>query len=140
MGDNGMLDTMKGKFKEAVGNVTGMDDMVAQGKLDQAEGKAKEHIEDVRKAAVDRANEAAEGAKDMAHDASEKLRDANDRAHDEHHGTEHHEAGHHERERTVEYNPFGDSVAYAGASPCESGEYIANCPTNDVRTGGVREM
>jgi uncharacterized protein YjbJ (UPF0337 family) len=38
-------DEAKGRIKEATGNVTGDKDMRNEGKLDQAEGKAKEGID-----------------------------------------------------------------------------------------------
>jgi len=41
-------DDMKGRVKEAAGDLTDNDDLKSEGKTDQASGKAKEIIEDVK--------------------------------------------------------------------------------------------
>ncbi|MET9463795.1 CsbD family protein [Streptomyces sp. NPDC006544] len=46
MADQGGMDKIKGKAKEAVGKATGNDRMKAEGKMDQAKGKAKEAVSD----------------------------------------------------------------------------------------------
>lgn len=46
-------DKVKGKAKEAVGNMTDNEDMVAEGKLDQAKGDAKHAAEKAKDAAKD---------------------------------------------------------------------------------------
>ncbi|MCD2499114.1 MULTISPECIES: CsbD family protein [Microbacterium] len=41
-------DKVTGEVKEAVGKVTGNDEMVAEGKADQAKGHLKDAVEDVK--------------------------------------------------------------------------------------------
>jgi uncharacterized protein YjbJ (UPF0337 family) len=41
-------DDLKGRAKEAVGDLTDNDDMKREGKLDQASGKVKETVDDVK--------------------------------------------------------------------------------------------
>ncbi|SDL01249.1 CsbD family protein [Streptomyces indicus] len=48
MGDSSAMDKAKGKAKEVAGKVTGNDRMEAEGKADQARGKAKEGMERLR--------------------------------------------------------------------------------------------
>jgi uncharacterized protein YjbJ (UPF0337 family) len=57
---NGTGEEMKGRAKEAVGDLTDDDDLKAEGKADQASGKAKNVIENV---------------KDKAEDVVDKVRD-----------------------------------------------------------------
>jgi uncharacterized protein YjbJ (UPF0337 family) len=46
----GLEDDVKGKAKEAEGKVTGDSSREAEGKLDQAKGKAKDAVDDVKDA------------------------------------------------------------------------------------------
>lgn len=46
-------DKAKGTAKEAFGKITGDDEMVVEGKVDQAKGDAKETVEDVKDKAKD---------------------------------------------------------------------------------------
>jgi uncharacterized protein YjbJ (UPF0337 family) len=46
MGDN--ADNAKGRIKEAAGDLTGDKDMQREGKMDQAAGKVKEKVDDVK--------------------------------------------------------------------------------------------
>ncbi len=41
-------DDLKGRAKEAVGDLTDNDDMKREGKIDQASGKVKESVDDVK--------------------------------------------------------------------------------------------
>jgi uncharacterized protein YjbJ (UPF0337 family) len=41
-------DDLKGRAKEAVGDLTDNDDMKREGKLDQASGKVKDTVDDVK--------------------------------------------------------------------------------------------
>ncbi|MBC3840651.1 CsbD family protein [Streptacidiphilus sp. 4-A2] len=50
MSDSAM-DKIKGKAKEATGKATGNDRMAAEGKTDQAKGKAKDAMENVKERA-----------------------------------------------------------------------------------------
>lgn len=43
-------DKLTGKVKEAAGKLTGKDDLVAEGKADQAKGHVKDAVEDVKDA------------------------------------------------------------------------------------------
>jgi uncharacterized protein YjbJ (UPF0337 family) len=61
---DGTADDMKGRAKEAVGDLTDDDDLKAEGKADRASGKAKDVIGDI---------------KDKAEDAVDKLTDARKR-------------------------------------------------------------
>lgn len=47
----GLKDDLTGKAKEAEGKVTGDESREAEGQLDQAKGKAKDAIDDVKDAA-----------------------------------------------------------------------------------------
>jgi uncharacterized protein YjbJ (UPF0337 family) len=47
----GLKDDVTGKAKEAEGKLTGDSSREAEGKLDQAKGKAKDAVEDVKDAA-----------------------------------------------------------------------------------------
>lgn len=42
------MDQAKGKIKQAIGNVTGDDDLKRDGKVDEKAGKAKEGLENVK--------------------------------------------------------------------------------------------
>lgn len=55
---SGTADNIKGNVKETAGDVTGDDDLKAEGKTDQLSGKLKDAINDVK--------DAAEGAIDKA--------------------------------------------------------------------------
>ncbi|QPK80693.1 CsbD family protein [Schaalia sp. ZJ405] len=46
--DNGVFDKVAGKVKETAGKITGDSTTEADGKLQQAEGKAKEILDDVK--------------------------------------------------------------------------------------------
>lgn len=46
-------DKVVGKTKEAVGNITNNDELVAEGKADQVKGHAREGVADVKDAAGD---------------------------------------------------------------------------------------
>ncbi|GGY17199.1 CsbD family protein [Streptomyces xanthochromogenes] len=48
MGDNSAMDKIKGKAKEAAGKATGNDRMAAEGKTDQAKGKAKDAMRNMK--------------------------------------------------------------------------------------------
>ncbi|MDX6621960.1 MAG: hypothetical protein QOK36_4346 [Gaiellales bacterium] len=48
----GLKDDVTGKAKEAEGKLTGDSSREAEGKLDQAKGKAKDAVEDVKDAAT----------------------------------------------------------------------------------------
>jgi len=58
---SGTADNIKGNVKEAAGDLTGDDELKAEGKTDQLAGKAKDAAEDVK--------DVAEGAIDKAKDA-----------------------------------------------------------------------
>ncbi|WP_407554275.1 CsbD family protein [Streptomyces sp. Pv4-95] len=60
MGDDGNMDKMKGKAKEATGKMSGDDRMASEGRTDQAKGKAKE--------AMSKAKDKAAGMKDSLKD------------------------------------------------------------------------
>lgn len=60
MNDNGTMDKIGGKAKEVAGDVTGKNDLKAEGIMNQVAGKAKEMFE---------------GAKDLAADAGEAIAD-----------------------------------------------------------------
>ena len=47
------LDDAKGKVKEAAGDLTGNDDLKAEGKTDQAAGKVKDAVDGVKDKATD---------------------------------------------------------------------------------------
>lgn len=49
----GMMDELKGKVKQAVGDLKDDHQMQAEGHADEAKGKAKQAVGDVRKAADD---------------------------------------------------------------------------------------
>ena len=50
---DGTTDDMKGRVKEAAGDLTDNDDLKAEGKADRASGKAKDVVEDVKDKADD---------------------------------------------------------------------------------------
>lgn len=52
--DQGMVDQLKGKVKETVGDVTGDNSTKYGGKLDQAKGKAREGLADAKDRLDDR--------------------------------------------------------------------------------------
>lgn len=60
MTDRGFTDKVKGKVKEIAGKATGNDKMNGEGLIDQAVGKTKEVVSDIK----DVAQEVAEKAKD----------------------------------------------------------------------------
>lgn len=47
-------DDLKGRAKEAVGDLTDNDDMKREGKLDQATGKVKDAVDDVKDKIADK--------------------------------------------------------------------------------------
>jgi uncharacterized protein YjbJ (UPF0337 family) len=59
-------DQVKGRIKEAAGDLTDNDDLKREGKTDRAAGKAKETIGDVR----DKAEETVDALKDKIHQLS----------------------------------------------------------------------
>jgi uncharacterized protein YjbJ (UPF0337 family) len=50
------MDDLKGRAKEAVGDLTDDDDLKREGKVDQATSKVKEKVEDVADAVKDAVN------------------------------------------------------------------------------------
>lgn len=56
-------DDLKGRAKEAAGDLTNDDDLKREGKTDQASGKVKEAIDDVK----DKATDAVDSIKDKLH-------------------------------------------------------------------------
>jgi uncharacterized protein YjbJ (UPF0337 family) len=54
------LDKMKGRAKQAVGDLTDDDDLKREGKIDETAGKAKEKVRDVK----DKAEDTIDRAKD----------------------------------------------------------------------------
>jgi len=60
---DGTADDVKGRAKEAAGAVTGNDDLKREGKTDQAAGKAKDVLDDVK----DTAEGAVDKVKDKLH-------------------------------------------------------------------------
>jgi uncharacterized protein YjbJ (UPF0337 family) len=62
------MDDLKGKVKEAAGDLTDNDELRHEGKLDQAAGTAKEKV-----------GNAADKARDVVDKASEKAKDVLDR-------------------------------------------------------------
>lgn len=60
---NANTDDLKGRAKEAVGDLTDNDDLKREGKADRAAGKVKEVIEKVE----DKAKDLVDDVKDMVH-------------------------------------------------------------------------
>lgn len=60
MADKGFIDQVKGKVKETTGQITGDDTLKAEGFVEQAIGKAKETAADVKDAAQEVAEKAAD--------------------------------------------------------------------------------
>ena len=58
MEDRGTLDKVKGRIKEAAGDLVGDHKLEAEGNLDQAKGKAKETAANIKDAARDAADKA----------------------------------------------------------------------------------
>jgi uncharacterized protein YjbJ (UPF0337 family) len=56
-------DDLKGRAKEAAGDLTNDDDLKREGKVDQASGKAKGALDDVK----DKAEDAVDAMKDKLH-------------------------------------------------------------------------
>ena len=56
-------DDLKGRAKEAVGDLTDNDDMKREGKVDRASGKAKDKIDDLG----DKARDVVDSVKDKLH-------------------------------------------------------------------------
>ncbi|HET9690666.1 MAG TPA: CsbD family protein [Acidimicrobiales bacterium] len=52
----GNIDDAKGRVKEAAGDLSGDDNLKAEGKVDQASGKVKDAVEGVREKAGDVVN------------------------------------------------------------------------------------
>lgn len=59
-------DQVKGRIKEAAGDLTDNDDLKREGKIDNAAGRAKEVADQVR----DKAGETVDALKDKIHDLS----------------------------------------------------------------------
>lgn len=55
------IDQTKGKIKQAVGDLTGNDDLKSEGKADERAGDAKEAVEAIK----DKANDVVDKVKDM---------------------------------------------------------------------------
>ncbi|MFD8544889.1 CsbD family protein [Streptomyces sp. NPDC059649] len=51
MAGKGAKDKIKGKAKQATGKITGDDRLKAEGRMDEAKGKAKDAMEDTRETA-----------------------------------------------------------------------------------------
>jgi uncharacterized protein YjbJ (UPF0337 family) len=60
---DGTTDDMKGRVKEAAGDLTDNDDLKNEGKADRASGKAKDVVEDLK----DKAEGAIDAVKDKLH-------------------------------------------------------------------------
>jgi uncharacterized protein YjbJ (UPF0337 family) len=60
---DGTTDDMKGRAKEAVGDLTDNDDLKNEGKTDRASGKAKGMVENLK----DKAEDAIDNVKDKLH-------------------------------------------------------------------------
>ena len=60
---DGTTDDMKGRVKEAAGDLTDNDDLKNEGKADRASGKAKDVVEDLE----DKAEGAIDAVKDKLH-------------------------------------------------------------------------
>jgi uncharacterized protein YjbJ (UPF0337 family) len=60
---DGTADDIKGRMKEAVGDLTDNEEMKREGKVDRASGKAKDKIQEVG----DRAEDMVDDAKDRLH-------------------------------------------------------------------------
>ena len=60
---DGTADDMKGRVKEAAGDLTDNDDLKNEGKADRASGKAKDMVNDVK----DKAEDAIDAVKDKLH-------------------------------------------------------------------------
>lgn len=60
MEDKGKIDQLKGDAKQAVGDLTGDDDLRAEGKVDRAAGRVKEGVE----SAKDKVDDAVDSVKD----------------------------------------------------------------------------
>jgi len=56
-------DDLKGRVKEAAGDLTGNDDLKREGKTDQAAGKVKEFLDDVK----DKVDDVVDDVKDRLH-------------------------------------------------------------------------
>jgi uncharacterized protein YjbJ (UPF0337 family) len=63
----GKVDDLKGRAKEAAGDLTGDKDLEREGKLDQATGKVKEKVEQLGDKVKDKASEVSDKAKDALH-------------------------------------------------------------------------
>ena len=64
----GKVDELKGRGKQAAGDITGRDELKREGKIDEATGKIRQKIDDV-----------GEKLGDLADSARDKVRDATDR-------------------------------------------------------------
>jgi uncharacterized protein YjbJ (UPF0337 family) len=64
---SGTTDDLKGRAKEAAGDLTGDKDLEREGKLDQATGKVKEKVEQLGDKVKDKASEVSDKAKDALH-------------------------------------------------------------------------
>jgi uncharacterized protein YjbJ (UPF0337 family) len=65
-------DQVKGQAKEAVGSLTGNEDLEAEGKADRRAGEAKEKLEHAK----DKVEEFVDKAKDKGEEAIDKVKDA----------------------------------------------------------------
>lgn len=61
-------DDLKGRAKEAIGDLTDNEDLEREGKADRAAGKVKETLGDLK----DKADDAIDAVKDKLHDASHR--------------------------------------------------------------------
>jgi uncharacterized protein YjbJ (UPF0337 family) len=61
-------DQIKGRVKEAAGDLVDNDELKREGKIDQAAGRAKEAVRDVR----EKAEDTVDRLKDRIHDLSDK--------------------------------------------------------------------
>jgi uncharacterized protein YjbJ (UPF0337 family) len=61
-------DDLKGRAKEAIGDLTDNEDLEREGKTDRAAGKVKETLGDLK----DKADDAIDAVKDKLHDATDR--------------------------------------------------------------------
>lgn len=61
-------DDLKGRVKEAIGDLTDNKDLEREGKADRAAGKVKETLDDFK----DKSDDAVDAVKDKIHDATDR--------------------------------------------------------------------
>ena len=61
-------DQLKGRVKEAAGDLTGNDDLKREGKIDRASGRVKEGIEEIK----EKAENTVDALKDRVHELSNR--------------------------------------------------------------------